>query len=52
MTIRNCGEILPGEEWNFSDNDKTEDKLPPFPEDWEQKYQDFTVSARNTKLND
>lgn len=43
MTIRNCGEILPGEDWNFWDNDKTDDKLPPFPEDWEQNHQDFTV---------
>lgn len=43
MTIRDCGEIQPGEEWKYCDNDKSEDKLPPFPEDWDQKTKDFTV---------
>lgn len=43
MTIRDCGEIAPGEPWNFCDNDRTEDKLPPFPEDWDLEHKHFTV---------
>ncbi|XP_031626573.1 peptidyl-prolyl cis-trans isomerase D isoform X2 [Contarinia nasturtii] len=43
MTVDNCGEILPEEDWNYCDNDKSEDKLPPFPEDWDEKTKDFTV---------
>lgn len=43
MTVYNCGEILPGENWNYCDNDNSEDKLPPFPEDWDEKTKDFTV---------
>lgn len=46
MTIRDCGEILPGEDWNYWDIDKTGDKLPPFPEDWEQNHHDFTVNFK------
>lgn len=43
MFIHNCGEIFPGENWNFWDDDKSGDKLPPFPEDWDQKSEEFTV---------
>lgn len=43
MTIRDCGEIPSGEDWKFCDNDKSDDKLPPFPEDWDQKHNEFTV---------
>lgn len=43
MLIRDCGELSPGEDWKVCDNDKTEDKLPPFPEDWDDKHKDFTV---------
>lgn len=43
MTIRDCGEIAPGEEWNICDNDKSDDKLPPFPEDWNEGHHEMTV---------
>lgn len=43
MTIRDCGEIAPGADWNFHDNDISDDKLPPFPEDWDQTHKDLTV---------
>lgn len=31
--IVDCGEIKDGDDWNYCDNDETEDKLPPFPMD-------------------
>ena len=43
MTIRDCGEIPPGGDWNICDYDKSDDKLPPFPEDWDKKHHEFTV---------
>lgn len=41
MTVENCGEILPGEDWNFCDDDRSGEKLPPFPEDWDKKNEHF-----------
>lgn len=43
MIVQNCGEIMPGEDWNFCDADRSGDKLPPFPEDWDQKKKNFSV---------
>ncbi len=34
IVIVDCGEICAGDDWNYNDNDETEDKLPPFPVDW------------------
>lgn len=48
MSIRNCGELTPGDDWSVCDNDKTDDKLPPFPEDWDQKNRDHTVIQLNS----
>lgn len=50
MTIENCGEILPGQDWNYYDNDKSKDKLPPFPEDWNERAEIVTVFSKNEYL--
>ncbi|CAD7002950.1 unnamed protein product [Ceratitis capitata] len=42
IIIADCGEIHPGEDWGFCDNDETEDKLPPYPVDWDRKADAFT----------
>lgn len=43
MIVSNCGEIKSGDDWGYYDNDISNDELPPFPDDWEQKTYDFTV---------
>lgn len=43
MIVSNSGEIKSGEEWNYCDNDISNDKLPPFPDDWDDKDTTFTV---------
>ncbi|XP_055307468.1 peptidyl-prolyl cis-trans isomerase D [Sitodiplosis mosellana] len=43
MTIQNCGEIRSGDDWSFCDDDRSGEKLPPFPEDWDQKANEFTI---------
>lgn len=43
MTIADCGEIKLGDHWNFYDNDETDDKLPPFPADWEELPENISV---------
>lgn len=35
--IENCGELKPGDPWNVHENDGTEDKYPPWPDDWEEE---------------
>lgn len=45
MTVRDCGELLPDQDWNYCDNDTSKEKLPPFPEDWDQKTHNFSVLA-------
>ncbi|CAH1111582.1 unnamed protein product [Psylliodes chrysocephalus] len=37
LIIENCGELKPGEPWNFYENDGTEDKYPPWPDDWDEQ---------------
>lgn len=49
MIIRNCGELLPGEDWNICDIDKSGENLPPFPEDWDEKARDHTVFSFSFK---
>lgn len=48
MIVSICGELQPGIDWNFCDNDETEDKLAPFPADWDQQWNDFTVKPTIT----
>ncbi|XP_011180550.2 uncharacterized protein LOC105211012 [Zeugodacus cucurbitae] len=43
ILITNCGELMPDDEWNFEDNDETEDFLPPQPRDWDKKYIVYTA---------
>ena len=37
------GQLMPGEDWGFEDNDETDDYLPPQPRDWNRKYIIYTV---------
>lgn len=34
ITIIDCGELKPDQPWNICENDGTEDKYPPWPNDW------------------
>lgn len=43
IIISDCGEIHPGEDWGFLDNDETDDKLPPYPRDWDKKFESYNV---------
>ncbi|XP_067645058.1 peptidyl-prolyl cis-trans isomerase D isoform X2 [Eurosta solidaginis] len=43
IVITDCGEIQPGEDWGYHDNDETNDKLPPYPRDWDKKFDVFTA---------
>lgn len=45
MKVYDCGEFAPGDDWNICDNDKSDDKLPPFPDDWLDKDNNFTVKV-------
>ncbi|XP_053697890.1 peptidyl-prolyl cis-trans isomerase D [Sabethes cyaneus] len=51
IVIVNCGQIAPGADWGLNDEDETEDKLPPFPKDWNQFEKDFTISEMLVELN-
>lgn len=51
IVISHCGEIVPGDDWNYYDKDISNDKLPPFPDDWEEKEEDFEVNLSNIKLS-
>ncbi|XP_053953156.1 peptidyl-prolyl cis-trans isomerase D [Anastrepha ludens] len=42
IIITDCGEIHAGEDWGFLDNDETDDKLPPYPRDWDKKFTPYT----------
>lgn len=44
MVIYDCGELTSADDWNFCDNDETDDKLAPFPEDWDQRDNEYTVN--------
>lgn len=37
ITIIDCGELKPGQPWNICENDGTEDKYPPWPNDWQEE---------------
>lgn len=51
ISIKNCGEIRPGEDWGYTDNDGTSDTLPPFPEDWEKFEHQFTLDEKLSTLD-
>ncbi|XP_013117583.1 peptidyl-prolyl cis-trans isomerase D [Stomoxys calcitrans] len=42
IVIVNCGEIPLGEDWGINDKDETHDSLPPYPQDWEDKFKEFS----------
>lgn len=44
ITIFDCGELEPDQPWNICENDGTEDKYPPWPDDWQ------TENIENVKL--
>lgn len=46
ITIFDCGEIKPGESWGYCDDDGTDDKLPPFPADWDRFEMEFSLQAK------
>lgn len=48
--VARCGELKPGEDWNYADDDYTDDKLPPFPLDWEVDLVDGRVPV-SSKLH-
>ncbi|KAH8384413.1 peptidyl-prolyl cis-trans isomerase D [Drosophila serrata] len=45
IVIRDCGELVPGEDWGLECSDETADKLPPYPQDWTRKFDKFTSDA-------
>ncbi|KAG5679795.1 hypothetical protein PVAND_009333 [Polypedilum vanderplanki] len=51
ITIADCGEIKPGENWGYCDNDATADTLPPFPADWDAFETDFGINEKIDILN-
>ncbi|XP_075162303.1 cyclophilin 40 [Haematobia irritans] len=42
IVIVDCGEIQPGQDWGIKDQDETNECLPPYPQDWEDKFKEFT----------
>ncbi|EDV96542.1 GH16309 [Drosophila grimshawi] len=48
ITITDCGELAPDEDWAIECNDETMDKLPPYPQDWTGK---FTKPTCETAVN-
>lgn len=51
MTIVNSGQILEGEDWGYHDCDETDDKLPPYPIDWEESFKKLDVDEMLNILN-
>ncbi|KAG4073736.1 hypothetical protein HA402_000960 [Bradysia odoriphaga] len=51
IVIVDCGEICAGDDWNYCDNDETEDKLPPFPLDCLDIQTDVNVDDILKTLN-
>nr|XP_040220793.2 peptidyl-prolyl cis-trans isomerase D [Anopheles coluzzii] len=51
IVIEDCGQIAPGDDWRVSDDDDEVDRLPPFPEDWDRFYDEFTVDEMLHYLN-
>uniref|UniRef100_A0A6P7G2G2 Peptidyl-prolyl cis-trans isomerase D n=1 Tax=Diabrotica virgifera virgifera TaxID=50390 RepID=A0A6P7G2G2_DIAVI len=49
LIIADCGEFKADEPWNIKEDDGTEDKYPPWPDDWEE--QDPDVPLMEQTLN-
>lgn len=43
LIIANCGEFKPGEPWNINEDDGTEDKYPPWPDDWQKQVDNINI---------
>lgn len=43
IIIDDCGELEENNDWNYHDNDETDDNLPPFPADWDQSAVELSV---------
>lgn len=41
--IEDCGQLNPNDDWGFGDKDETEDVLPPFPQDWCDINNNYTI---------
>ncbi|XP_014093762.2 peptidyl-prolyl cis-trans isomerase D [Bactrocera oleae] len=50
--IMDSGQLMPGEDWGFEDNDETDDYLPPQPRDWNRKYIIYTADEMVNLLTD
>ncbi|KAG5883924.1 hypothetical protein JTB14_032147 [Gonioctena quinquepunctata] len=48
LVIEDCGELKPGEPWNISENDGTEDIYPPWPDDCENRFLENSTAAEQT----
>ncbi|XP_055639060.1 peptidyl-prolyl cis-trans isomerase D [Toxorhynchites rutilus septentrionalis] len=51
IMIVDCGQIKPGEDWGIGDEDESEDRLPPFPRDWDECGADYTIKEMLEILN-
>lgn len=45
-----CGELKPGELWNYWERDETEDVYPPYPDDWECDENKIDIESVVTKI--
>lgn len=48
--VARCGELKRGEPWNYADADMTEDRLPPFPLDWEVEHENGRIPVGSVAL--
>lgn len=51
MIVENCGEMAVDDAWNYYDSDESEDKLPPFPIDWQEMPADMQTNDMVDTLN-
>ncbi|XP_053660571.1 peptidyl-prolyl cis-trans isomerase D [Anopheles marshallii] len=51
IVIEDCGQIAPGDNWRINDDDDEIDPLPPFPDDWNRFYDEFTADEMLQYLN-
>lgn len=51
IVIAGCGQIQPGDDWGINDSDETDDRLPPFPKDWQKFEANFTITEMLDELN-
>lgn len=46
IIIEDCGEIPPGEDWGYCDNDVTDDILPLYPHDWIEYEANYSINEK------